>query len=196
MFVIHAIGSQRMQLKNTAERYGLIAQLLHWSIVVLIVTQFVLAEQAEDATSLLKKAQTLTLHKNIGMTIFMLAIVRLLWRWANTTPAPLPQIARWQQRIAEITHWALYALIMLTPLMGWLMSSAKSYSVSYFGWFTFPDLIAPDEGRYETLHTLHEVLAFSILNLALLHIAAALKHHFWDKDNVLRRMLPVKLRGD
>jgi len=185
-----------MQFKNSAARYGLIAQLLHWGIVVLIVTQFVLAEQAEDATSLLKKAQTLTLHKNIGMTIFMLAVIRLLWRLANTTPAPLPQIARWQQRIADITHWALYALILLTPLAGWLMSSAKSYSVSYFGWFTFPDLIAPNESSYETFHVVHEVLAFSILNLALLHIAAALKHHFWDKDNVLRRMLPVKLRGE
>jgi cytochrome b561 len=185
-----------MQLKNTAERYGLVAQLLHWGIVVLIVTQFVLAEQAEDATSLLKKAQTLTLHKNIGMTIFMLAIIRLLWRLANTLPTPLPQIARWQQRIAEITHWALYVLILLTPLAGWLMSSAKNYSVSYFGWFTFPDLIAPDEGRYENFKTLHAILAFSIFNLALLHIAAALKHHFWDKDTVLRRMLPIKLRSD
>jgi cytochrome b561 len=185
-----------MQLKNTAERYGLIAQLLHWGIVVLIVTQFVLAEQAEDATSLLKKAQTLTLHKNIGMTIFMLAVIRLLWRLANITPAPLPTIKPWQQRIAELTHWALYALILLTPMAGWLMSSAKSYSVSYFGWFTFPDLIAPSESSYDALHVVHEVLAFSILNLALLHIAAALKHHFWDKDNVLRRMLPVKLRGE
>jgi cytochrome b561 len=185
-----------MQFKNSAERYGLVAQLLHWGIVVLIVTQFVLAEQAEDATSLLKKAQTLTMHKNIGMTIFMLAAIRLLWRLTNTTPAALPTIKPWQQRIAAVTHWALYALILLTPLAGWLMSSAKSYSVSYFGWFTFPDLVAPSESSYDALHVAHEVLAFSIFNLALLHIAAALKHHFWDKDHVLRRMLPVKLRGE
>jgi len=185
-----------MQLKNSAARYGAIAQLLHWSIVVLIVTQFVLANQAEDATSLLKKAQTLTLHKNIGMTVFMLAAIRLLWRWANVVPAHLPTVKPWQQRIADITHWALYALILVTPLAGWLMSSAKSYSVSYFGLFTFPDLVAPNEDRYQTFKVLHAVLAFSIFNLALLHIAAALKHHFWDKDNVLRRMLPVKLRGD
>jgi len=185
-----------MQLKNSAERYGVIAQLLHWSIVVLIVTQFVLANQAEEATSLLRKAQTLTLHKNIGMTVFMLAVIRLVWRWINLTPAHLPTVKAWQQRLADLTHWALYALILLTPLAGWLMSSAKSYSVSYFGLFTFPDLVAPDEGRYQSFKTLHQVLAFSIFNLALLHIAAALKHHFWDKDNVLRRMLPLKLRGD
>src|SRR5690349_22338800 len=101
MNVRWALGPKHMQFKNSTDRYGLIAQLLHWSILVLIVTQFVLAEQAEDATSLLKKAQTLTLHKNIGMTIFMLAVLRLVWRLSNTTPAPLPGIKPWQQRIAE-----------------------------------------------------------------------------------------------
>jgi len=183
-----------MQFKNSNDRYGMVAQLLHWSIVVLIVTQFVLATQAEDTTSLLQKAKILTTHKSVGMTIFMLAILRLGWRVANPVPAEIPTIKLWQQRAASVTHWALYALILLTPLAGWLMSSAKNYSVSWFSLFTFPNMVAPDEALYKLLRLLHGVLARTIFFVALLHVLAALKHHFFDKDNVLRRMLPVKLK--
>jgi len=117
-----------MQIKNSNERYGLVAQLLHWSIVALIVTQFVLASQAEDTESLLQKTKILTTHKSVGMTIFMLAILRLVWRMANPVPAALPNSKVWQHRLASAMHWALYGLILLTPLLGWLMSSAKNYS--------------------------------------------------------------------
>lgn len=183
-----------MEIKNSTERYGAVAQFFHWTIVILIVIQFVLASEADDAESLLQKAKLLTTHKSFGMTIFVLAILRLLWRLANPQPTALPTEKTWQHRLATVVHWTLYALILLTPLVGWLMSSAKNYSVSWFGVLTLPNLIAPNEARFELLKTLHEVFAFSLLNLALLHIAAALKHHLYDKDTILRRMLPVKLK--
>jgi cytochrome b561 len=181
-------------VKNSNDRYGLIAQLLHWSIVALIITQVVLASQAEDASSLLQKAKILTTHKSTGMTILMLAILRLLWRLMNPKPAPVAGTQAWQERLANSMHWALYALIFLTPLAGWTMSSAKNYPVSYFGLFTWPNLVAPDEALFEVLKETHEVLAFTMISLAILHAVAALKHHFFDKDNVLRRMLPLKLK--
>ena len=183
-----------MQIKNSSERYGSIAQLFHWTIVVLIIVQVVLAEQADDAGSLLAKAKILTTHKSVGMTVFMLAVLRLVWRFVSGAPASVTTAKVWQQRAATVMHWALYALILLTPLAGWLMSSAKSYSVSWFGLFTFPNLIAPDPARFDQLKELHETLAQSMVVLAMLHAAAALKHHFFDRDNVLRRMLPMKLR--
>jgi cytochrome b561 len=183
-----------MQLKNSSERYGAIAQLLHWSIVALIVTQYVLAKQAEGAGSLLKKAMLLTSHKNYGMTILVLVIIRMIWRWSNPTPSMPDTVKGWQKPLVHLTHFGLYALILLTPLVGWMMSSAKNYSVSYFGLFTWPNLVAPNEQLFETLKTLHKVLAYAMGNLALLHIAAALKHHFIDKDNVLLRMLPFTAR--
>ena len=186
-----------MQFKNSNERYGAAAQLLHWSVVVLVVMQFVLANRAEaahDAHKLLEQAKVLTTHKSIGMTIFMLAVVRLIWRLINPVPAVPPNTKTWQQRASSVVHWSLYALILVTPLAGWLMSSAKNYSVSWFGLFTWPNLVAPDEGFYNAFKETHEILAFMILNVAGLHILAALKHHFWDKDNVLRRVLPVKLK--
>jgi cytochrome b561 len=189
-----ADGVSFVQFKNSADRYGVVAQALHWTIVALIVTQFVLAIQAEDASSILQKAKILTTHKSFGMTVFMLALIRLTWRIANPVPTPLPNAKPWQHRLANLVHWLLYALILITPLAGWLMSSARNFTVSWFGIFSFPNLIAPDEDRVDLLRNLHVVLAFSILNLAILHILAALKHHFFDKDNILRRMLPLKLK--
>ena len=84
---------------------------------------------------------------------------------------------------------------MITPLFGWMMSSARNFPVSWFGLFTFPDLIQPDKPKYEFFHEAHEVLAFTLLAIALVHAFAALKHHFVDRDDVLRRMLPSRIKA-
>jgi cytochrome b561 len=184
-----------MQLRNSSERYGAIAQLLHWSIVILIVGQFVLANQAEHTTSLMGKLGLLTKHKSFGMTVFILAFIRMTWRFVNPTPSMPDTVKGWQKPLVHLTHVGLYVLILATPLCGLLMSSAKNYSVSYFGLFTWPNLVAADEQLFAIFRTTHKVLAYTMANVALFHVAAALKHHFIDKDNVLRRMLPVKLKA-
>jgi cytochrome b561 len=109
-------------------------------------------------------------------------------------PVNPPGMARWQRIASHISHGALYALLIVTPLLGWLMSSARNFPVSWFGLVTLPDLIAPNRPAYELLHDAHELMAGTMFWLALLHVAAALKHHFIDRDNVLRRMLPVRLK--
>lgn len=186
-----------MQFKNDSSRYGVIAQLFHWAIVGLIITQFVLANKADKLPERsLALLQTLTTHKSIGMTIFGLAILRLIWRWFNPIPAIPPGTPRWQQLAAHISHWALYGLILITPLVGWLMSSARGFTVSWFGLVTLPDFVDRNTAAYEFFHETHEILATTILVLAIVHAAAALKHHFFDRDNVLRRMLPVKLKPE
>ena len=179
-----------MQLKNTLTRYGAVAQLFHWVIVVLIITQFVLAKRA-DGLSPVAKIGVLATHKSVGITILALALLRLAWRLFNPVP-PVPATApRWQQRAGHVSHFLLYALLFITPVLGWLMSSARSFSVSYFGLFTLPDLIEPSRPAYERLHDFHEFMAYTLATLAVIHIAAALKHHFFDRDDVLRRMLPL-----
>lgn len=185
-----------MQLKNTEQQYGGIAQLFHWAVVGLIITQFVLASKAHDLPLGSAKIATLAQHKSVGMTIFALALLRLLWRLINPVPAMPATTARWQRVAAHVSHGALYALIMITPLFGWMMSSARNFPVSWFGLFTLPNLVQPDKARYEFLHEAHEVLAYTLFCIAVLHVAAALKHHFFDRDNVLRRMLPVRLKSD
>ena len=182
-----------MTLKNTPHRYGAVAQLLHWTVVVLILVQFFLATKAEN-TPLPAKIGVLAQHKSVGMTIFALAVLRLLWRLANPVPPMPTDTPRWQRIGAHISHYALYTLILITPLVGWMMSSARNFPVSWFGLFTLPDLIQPDRAKYDAFHVLHMILAWTMASIALLHAAAALKHHFFDKDNVLRRMLPLKLK--
>ena len=183
-----------MQLKNDESRYGVVAQLFHWTIVVLIIVQFVLANRADDLPLGSAKIAVLARHKSFGITILALMLLRLVWRWINKVPAEPSDVPHWQRIAARISHVALYVLLIATPVVGWLMSSARNFPVSWFGLVTLPDFIAPNRPAYDFLHEAHEVMAFTLLGLALLHVAAALKHHFIDRDNVLRRMLPIKLK--
>ena len=181
-----------MQLKNTLTRYGAVAQLFHWVIVVLIVTQFVLGLRANGLPQFsIARFQVLALHKSFGITILGLAILRLAWRLFNPVPPLPPRTPRWQELAAHVSHFLLYALLFITPLLGWLTSSAYAVSVSWFKLFTLPNLIGPNKAAFAQLRELHEFMAFTLAALALIHIAAGIKHHFVDRDDVLRRMLPL-----
>jgi cytochrome b561 len=185
-----------MQFKNDSSRYGAIAQLFHWSIVALIITQFFLANKADGLPLGPAKIATLATHKSVGMTIFGLAILRLIWRWFNPIPDVPATTPAWQRMAAHFSHWTLYALILVTPLIGWFMSSARNFPVSWFGVVTLPDFVEPNKATYEFLHDTHEILAATLFVIALIHAGAALKHHFFARDNVLRRMLPIKLKPE
>lgn len=171
-------------------RFTPVAQLLHWLIAALIVTQFALAWTAIDLPLGAHKLALFARHKSFGMTVLMLAVVRLVWRWANPPPALPAGMTRLERKLARATHIAFYVLLFAMPVTGWLMSSAKNYSVSWFGLFTWPDLIAKNETAFNALKATHDFLSDVLLAIAILHILAALKHHFWDKDEVLLRMLP------
>lgn len=179
-----------MRLTDSADQYGLVARALHWLIVVLVIVQYGLALRANALPRGPALLAVLGLHKSVGITIFALAIVRLAWRGFNPTPQLPVHIPPWQRVAARLSHGALYAVLLVMPLFGWLMSSARNFPVSWFRLYTLPDLIAPNERAYEFFHEGHEWLARFLLLLALLHVAAALKHHFIDRDGVLLRMLP------
>jgi cytochrome b561 len=171
-------------------RYGAVAQAFHWVIVALIVTQFVLANLAEDLPVGARKLELLTRHKSFGMTVLMLGVLRLLWRLKNPPP-PFPSSMTPRARLVALgTHLSFYVLLFAMPLTGWMMSSAKNYSVSWFGLFTWPNLIGKSQSAFKLLQTTHHALSNVLFAIAVLHILAALKHHFWDKDDVLLRMLP------
>jgi cytochrome b561 len=178
-----------MSMTNTTNRYGPVAQLLHWSVVVLLATQFLLAEAADELPVGLEKLVMLARHKSVGITILGIACVRLAWRLLNKPPAPPPMPA-WQRLAAAVTHWGMYAVLFAMPLSGWMMSSAENYPVSWFGLLQLPDLVAPSESLGDVLHDIHEVLAGTLLFLVGLHVLAALKHQFIDRDGLLMRMLP------
>jgi cytochrome b561 len=176
-------------LKN--RRYAATAQILHWLIALLIVIQFILARMAAHLPLGVRKLALLAEHKSFGMTVLMLVVVRLAWRLKNPPP-PLPDdMHRVERFLATVTHVSFYVLLFAMPLSGWLMSSAKNYSVSWFGAFTWPNLIAPNEAAFKYLMALHHLLSKVLFAIASLHVLAAFKHHFWNKDDVLARMVPT-----
>lgn len=179
-----------MQFRNSEARFGAVAQLFHWLIVALIVTQYVLVQIFEDMPLGMAKIKMIGNHKAVGMTVLMLAVLRLIWRWANPVP-PLPgTLKSYERRLAHISHILLYVLIFSIPLSGWIMSSVANIPVSYFGLFTFPDLVGPNKSLVDQVKEVHEILNVILLVTVAVHVAAALKHHFILKDNVLKRMLP------
>ncbi len=180
-----------MALNNDPQRYGAVAQALHWAIVVLVIVQVTLALLADDLPRGVEKLMLVTRHKSFGITILALVILRLVWRLLNQPP-PLPPMARWQRVAAQVSHWGMYALLLAMPLSGWMMSSSANYPVSWFGLFQLPDLVSPSKPLGELMHELHETFAILLLTLIGVHIAAALKHQFWDRDGLLWRMLPFK----
>jgi cytochrome b561 len=175
---------------ETPARYTSVAKLLHWLIAALIVTQFTLAWMAEDLPLGLHKLALLARHKSFGMTVLMLVIVRLLWRLWHAPPALPADMTPLERLLAKGTHILFYVLLFAMPLTGWLMSSAKNYSVSWFGWFTWPNLISQNDDAFTLLRNVHFYLSYALFAIAVLHVLAAFKHHYWNKDDVLRRMLP------
>lgn len=178
-----------MPARNSPVRYGWVAQALHWVILALLVVQVPLGKIAHELPVGLERLILMSRHKSVGITILALALVRVAWRWFDRPPPP-PPMPRWQDIAARFNHWALYALLFLIPITGWLMSSAANRPVSWFGLVQLPDFVAPDEGLEEVLEEAHELLVNVLLALVLLHVAAALKHQFIDRDGLLLRMLP------
>ena len=142
------------------------------------------------------KIGILATHKSIGITILGLALLRLAWRCFNPVPPLPPGAPRWQDRAAHVSHFLLYALLFITPLLGWLMSSARAFSVSWFGLVTLPDFIEPNNARLRVAaRGARDSWRTASPTIAIVHAAAALKHHFLDRDDVLRRMLPAPDRS-
>jgi cytochrome b561 len=183
-----------MQWRNTADSYGSPAKFLHWTIVVLIIAQYFIAESADELPDGVEKLSLISWHKSFGMVVLLLALVRIGWRLVNRgAPAPVP-MPRGQQIAAAAGHGLLYVLILAQPLTGWAMSSAASYPVTLFGWFQFPALVGANHDLHEILEEAHEVTFYILVVVALVHAAAAAYHHFWMKDDALRRMLPFVAR--
>lgn len=161
----------------------------HWVIAALILVAFPLGVYMHDLPLSPNKLKLYSYHKWIGITVLLLFVPRILWRITHRPPAPLPMPA-WQHRIAEGTHHLLYLLMFLVPLSGWLMSSAKGFQTVYFGVLPIPDLLSKNPDLGEALEEVHEWLGRIFLGAVGLHVAAALKHHYVDRDGVLARMAP------
>ncbi len=179
---------------TTASGYTNTAIILHWLVAVLILCAAGFGLVLDDMKLSPQKLQLIVYHKWTGITIFMLVALRLLWRLYKPAP-PLPaDMPAWQKQAAHASHGLLYVLMLATPVVGWLQSSAAGITVTWFNLVTLPSPFDKDKEFALQLMQMHVFLAFSILGLIVLHAAAAIKHHVIDRDDVLVRMLPFLRR--
>jgi cytochrome b561 len=177
-------------MNGSPQRYTGVAITLHWLIAAVILGTFLLGQYMTNLQLSPAKLKLYSYHKWIGVTIFVLVLARLAWRLAHRPPAPPATMPAWQHSAAGIAHFFLYVLTLAIPISGWLMSSASGFQVVYLGMIPIPDVLAKNKEMAEQLKQLHEALNWLMVLLVALHIAAALKHHLVDRDDVLRRMLP------
>jgi cytochrome b561 len=170
--------------------YTPVAKALHWAMAVGIFGLVVLGAVMSDMAFSPEKLQYFSWHKWTGVTIFFLVWLRLVWRLISPPPAYPDSMPLNVQRLAHAGHIALYVLMLIIPITGWLMSSAKGVQTVWFGVLPLPDLIGKDKALGHLLEEIHGTLSWTLVTLIAGHVAAALKHHFIDGDDTLRRMAP------
>ncbi|MBI5430089.1 MAG: cytochrome b/b6 domain-containing protein [Nitrosomonadales bacterium] len=176
---------------NSEESYGIIAQVLHWGVAALIFVQLPLGLYAANLPVSLARLRWLSYHKSLGLTILVLVLLRLVWRWIDAPP-PLPgTLARRERCAARAMHRALYLVPVLATLAGWLYASAAGLSVNWFGVLLIPDLIAKNTELAPLFKVLHHVLVGLLALLLIGHIGAAARHALVLRDNVMQRILPA-----
>lgn len=186
-----------MAIRNTTEGWGLPARVLHWAIAAIILFLLVLGfYMAEVVTDVYEQFGLVQLHKSWGFTVFVLALIRVVWRLMNPAPALPDHMPGWERAFAHLGHFGLYALMFAMPISGWLMASASELQEMYgvknmvFGVFELPDPFQPgDKALEERFEAVHFWCALLLTAIVAGHAAAGLKHHFIDRDNVLRRMI-------
>ena len=180
-----------MTLKNTADRWGPVSQAFHWIIVLLILGLAIVGLTMGELPKTPKYFWVYTAHKSTGLLVLTLVIARLGWRLYAGKPAPVPGTPTWQERIAAVTHWLLYGLILVMPISGWLYDSTSGLRpFRWYGLFDVPKLHAPDESLRQLSHEVHEWGFWVLLALVAAHAGAAFYHHYFQRDATLSRMLP------
>jgi len=178
-----------------AARYSTVAIILHWAISALIIANFVIVFMAEDLAKP-EKMMWMGWHKSFGISILLLAVLRIIWRLVNPVPPLNPEHKAWERTLARTIHSLFYILLIAIPVAGWLMVSGYGSPAASVLGIAVPELPVSDPKAVGGVaHELHEILAFAMLGLLVLHVAGALKHHFIDRDNTLARMLPFLRRG-
>ena len=184
--------------RQIGQRYGDVAVLFHWIIALLIIGLLAIGKYMTGLENNDPARFFLTQwHKSFGITLLVLSLLRLLWRWTHRPPPEPGTMPTWQIFVANVVHWVLYALLFIMPVTGWLMVSVSPLNIDtvLFDVVTLPHLpffeSYPDKEHLEhTFHHYHHLAGNVLIVLLLAHIGAALKHHFIDKDSVLVRILP------
>jgi cytochrome b561 len=175
-------------LKNTTDSYGLIARLFHWIIFLMVIGIIIGGNIAADMPTGPDKSQLIGMHKSLGFTILVLVLLRLLWRFTNPRPRDLGT-SRIENKLGHTMHIFLYILLLSQPTIGILMSQSFGHPVYPFDLFQVPTFVNDNIRLGKMLLELHETLWVVLAISIAVHAAAALKHHFIEKNRTLMRMI-------
>jgi cytochrome b561 len=178
-----------MSLRSDDRQWGAIAKFFHWIMALAILGNGIWGLWMTTMSPSMSKISVYALHKSIGLTVLALFLLRLLWRIVDRAPPDEPA-PLWQRWAAHAVHTALYVLIVALPLSGWLYNSLHGYPLQWFKLFSVPALAAKNDDMAHLAHAVHEYLFWLLVLVLVAHVGAAVKHHVFDRDNVLRRMLP------
>ena len=185
-----------MQITNQKHTYGWISIVLHWVIAAVVLGTFALgfwmvgldyySNWYHDAPNI---------HKSVGVLLLITMLGRFFWNQFNSKPQPLGNSSI-QKSAAKAVHFILYLLVFLIGVSGYLISTAESQPIAVFNWFEVPAWLTPFEDQADVAGDIHEWLAYALIGLVSLHAAAAVKHHFVEKDNTLKRMIKPILKNN
>lgn len=182
-----------MRWRSTQDNWGAVAMLGHWVMAVTVIGLFALGVWMVDLN--LYHAwyyRGPNLHKGIGMLLFGFVILRLLWRWADGRPAPLPSYRPWERHLSHLGHVLIYILLFVVFISGYLIPTADGRAIDVFGWFSVPATVYGFANQEDLAGAAHWYVALALIILVAGHALAALKHHFIDKDRTLKRMTGLK----
>ncbi len=178
-------------IKNTTDAYGVVNKTIHWVIAILVIGMVIfglyLGYLPDNSPY---KGMLINLHKSVGMTILILMLFRLYWRIIDRLPVLPITVPSWEKKAAHSVQACFYIVLLIMPISGWIMSSFGGHPVMFWGLFNARLPVSKNTVLAGNFFTVHSVVAWMIVGLLVLHIGAAFKHHFIEKNNVLRRMLP------
>jgi cytochrome b561 len=177
-------------IRNTIKRYGAAAILLHWLIALLIIAEFAMGLYMTGLNYYNNMYNILPhLHESIGVVLAALILLRIIWAVVNPRPATGSGVAHWEHLVSRAVHLAMHGLMVAVVCLGYLWSTAEGDSVPVFNWFELPAFFSRIASQEDRFAFWHYWLAWTIISLAAFHAIGALKHHFVDRDETLKRML-------
>lgn len=174
--------------------YDAVAKWFHWTIAALVALQFVVAFTMPDIGRGTVPGTLINLHLSLGVSILLIVLLRFAWRLRNPVPLTMQHVPDWQEKVALWTHRIFYAVLIVSPVLGWASASARDWDVSPFGIVTLPRLLPPRARIGFLAGDVHTALSWFLLALIAVHVGAALYHRFVLRDRVLQRMLPRGIR--
>lgn len=176
-------------LENTRTKYGNVSKAFHWGMSIIIICLLIAGSimiNLEDGDT---KWQIYTVHKSFGLIILALIPIRFAWKLRSITPT-LAMVPRWQKLTARSIHWLLYLAMFTMPMSGWIMATASGNPPNFFWLFELPAPVPQDERLAEIALNIHYYAAWTLAIMLVIHLGIAIKAHFFDKNNILARMLP------